>query len=332
MEKDAVLYGGTDPGRVVPTYMIFCESRVKPQDRYQCKNLPGNGSTFDRSDVYIITQNALADNTYMSYIRDHYDLSRPTMTNRTTIAGYSPWRQFVFAKGWTWLDRAHNYPKEPIRIPSPENCSEAFQQFVADWKAGKAPPGADIIVTSDPTCIADSVAFIAAPHAELSAAPRTPNIGRSSVGHRTVGHLSVGHREDANRLHRINTAGSANHGFFVGGVTLMTRSSPGSASSHSPCPAYEESIVCCAMEARRRNTSAVTVTGSATKNGTRRRLKRSRRNAPRRRSITSAAKNPDKVKNTGMRTAWSTAAMTANPLHVEWACTGNQGPMSGTKA
>ena len=144
MEKDAVLYGGTDPGRFVPTYMIFCESRVKPQDRYQDPHLPGNGSTFDRSDVYIITQNALADNTYMSYIRDHYDLSRPNLDNPKTIAEFEPWRQMVFARGWSWLDRAHTFPKEPIRIPTPDDSTKAFQQFVEDWKAGRAPPGADI--------------------------------------------------------------------------------------------------------------------------------------------------------------------------------------------
>ena len=81
MEKDAVLFGGTDPGRYVPTYMIFCESRVPPKDRFRDK-------TFDRSDVYIITQNALADNTYMSYIRDQYDFSRPEATHPDTIAQY----------------------------------------------------------------------------------------------------------------------------------------------------------------------------------------------------------------------------------------------------
>ena len=144
MEKDAVLYGGTDPGRFVPTYMIFCESRVKPGDRFQSPNLPGNGHTFDRSDVYIITQNALADNTYMSYIRDHYDLTRPDLNNPKTIADFASWRQFVFGCGWTWLDRAHTFPKDPIRIPTPDDSTKAFQQFVEDWKAGRAPPGADI--------------------------------------------------------------------------------------------------------------------------------------------------------------------------------------------
>ena len=129
MDKDAVLYGGTDPGRFVPTYMIFCESRVKPQDRYHDKNLPGDGGSFDRSDVYIITQNALADNTYMSYIRDHYDLTRPT--NNVTMLQRA-------------LGRDHTFPVEPIRIPAPDDSTKAFQQFVEDWKAGRAPPGADI--------------------------------------------------------------------------------------------------------------------------------------------------------------------------------------------
>ncbi len=69
MTKDAVLFGGTDPGRFCPTYMIFCDS-FTPQD---C--LPAEDQNFDRRDVYIITQNALADNTYLCYIRAQYDRS-----------------------------------------------------------------------------------------------------------------------------------------------------------------------------------------------------------------------------------------------------------------
>lgn len=67
MTKHAVLYGGTDPGRFCPTYMIFGDSFLKPEHRTD----PG----FDRRDVYIITQNALADNTYLDYIRAHYNRS-----------------------------------------------------------------------------------------------------------------------------------------------------------------------------------------------------------------------------------------------------------------
>jgi tetratricopeptide (TPR) repeat protein len=67
MARDAVLYGGTDPGRFCPTYMIFDESFIAPQNR--------RDPNFDRRDVYIITQNALADNTYLAYIRAHYNRS-----------------------------------------------------------------------------------------------------------------------------------------------------------------------------------------------------------------------------------------------------------------
>jgi len=70
MEKDAILYGGTDPGRFCPTYMIFCES-FTPH-----KQQPVEDQTFDRRDVYIITQNALADGTYLNYIRAHYNRSK----------------------------------------------------------------------------------------------------------------------------------------------------------------------------------------------------------------------------------------------------------------
>ncbi len=68
MEKDAILFGGTDPGRFNPTYMIFCESFTAPKDKPKDEK-------FDRRDVYLITQNALADGTYLSYIRAHYNRS-----------------------------------------------------------------------------------------------------------------------------------------------------------------------------------------------------------------------------------------------------------------
>ncbi len=70
MTRDAVLYGGTDPGRFCPTYMIFCESFTPSKDQ------PVLDQKFDRRDVYIITQNALADGTYLNYIRAHYNRSQ----------------------------------------------------------------------------------------------------------------------------------------------------------------------------------------------------------------------------------------------------------------
>ena len=69
MTKDAILFGGTDPGRFCPTYMIFCDSFIP----HPCQ--PAEDRTFDRRDVYIITQNALADGTYLCYIRAQFNRS-----------------------------------------------------------------------------------------------------------------------------------------------------------------------------------------------------------------------------------------------------------------
>ena len=67
MDRGAILLGGTDPGRFLPTYFIFCESFIDPADK--------RDPDFDRRDVYIITQNALADHHYLPYIRAHYNRS-----------------------------------------------------------------------------------------------------------------------------------------------------------------------------------------------------------------------------------------------------------------
>jgi tetratricopeptide (TPR) repeat protein len=88
MTQGAVFYGGTDPGRFVPTYMIY--------------------SADVRSDVYLITQNALADNTFMNITRDLYG--------------------------------------DTIYIPSVDESNAAFQRYLADVEAGRAPAGADIKV------------------------------------------------------------------------------------------------------------------------------------------------------------------------------------------
>ncbi len=69
MTKDAILFGGTDPGRFCPEYMVYVES-FTPHD---CQ--PVQDQKFDRRDVYIITQNALADGTYLCFIRSHYNRS-----------------------------------------------------------------------------------------------------------------------------------------------------------------------------------------------------------------------------------------------------------------
>ncbi len=88
MTDNAVFFGGTDPGRFVPTYMIY--------------------SAHVRSDVFLITQNALADNTYMNTMRDLY--------------GNDMW------------------------IPTPDDSAKAFQIYVDEVKAGKRPANASLTI------------------------------------------------------------------------------------------------------------------------------------------------------------------------------------------
>ncbi len=86
MTPNAVFFGGTDPGRFVPTYMIY-SARVRP-------------------DVYLITQNALADNTYMNVMRDLYG------------------------------DR--------IWMPSAQDSNQAFQTYINDIRSGRLPQSAAV--------------------------------------------------------------------------------------------------------------------------------------------------------------------------------------------
>ncbi len=85
MTKDAVLFGGTDPGRFCPTYMIFCESFTP----HNCQ--PLQDQHFDRRDVYIITQNALADGTYLEYIRAQFNKSQQIQYDTPFFSGLMRW-------------------------------------------------------------------------------------------------------------------------------------------------------------------------------------------------------------------------------------------------
>jgi thioredoxin-like negative regulator of GroEL len=145
MDRDAVLFGGTDPGRFVPTYMIFVESQAPSRAKTTMAKYPESG-TFDRRDVYIITQNALADSTYMSYIRDHYDYSRPDPNKPETLASRSAWQKALFHFGWKYLKRNEAYPKEPIWIPSDQDTQAAFQQYVAELQSRQRMPGEEVAI------------------------------------------------------------------------------------------------------------------------------------------------------------------------------------------
>jgi len=106
MDKGAVFFGGTDQGRFVPTYMIFCESQQP--DRFK------RDPSFDRRDIYIITQNALADKNYIDYIRDQYD------------DNYRPHHFNAFER---WLGRAHQYPVESLQLPDDLAFQKCYDDF-----------------------------------------------------------------------------------------------------------------------------------------------------------------------------------------------------------
>ena len=90
----SVMVGGSDPGRFVPTYMIFGESGQPAKNK--------RDPSFDRPDLYIITQNALGEKNYMKYLRDQYSSQRPALST-------------AFER---WLGRDSAYPPKPLTLPT----------------------------------------------------------------------------------------------------------------------------------------------------------------------------------------------------------------------
>ena len=121
MDPNAVYYGGTDPGRFVPTYMAFVESqqpdRWKADWALRPEGTAKLGHGFDRRDVTVITQNALCDTYYTTYIREQYDPRfRPT--------SWTPLEK--------WLGRDTAYPKVPVTCVSNDELIDAWDEY-ARW-------------------------------------------------------------------------------------------------------------------------------------------------------------------------------------------------------
>ncbi|NDD82365.1 MAG: hypothetical protein EBZ53_07385 [Verrucomicrobia bacterium] len=125
LPRDSFVYGGTDPGRFVPTYMILSES-FEPTKFKRDPN-------FDRRDLYIITQNALADAFYNQYIRNHYSAERPA------------------PRGWIdrWLGRDKHYPEAHLILPRQEDIMALYQAAIE--KKQKDPRAPD--PNADPTVL-----------------------------------------------------------------------------------------------------------------------------------------------------------------------------------
>ncbi len=108
MARNAVYFGGSDPGRFVPTFMAFVESQ---QDN-RWKREPD----FDRRDVTVITQNALCDTYYAHYIRDQYD---PRF--RPSPKQWTPFER--------WLGRDRAYPDKPVTCVSEGELYESWEEY-----------------------------------------------------------------------------------------------------------------------------------------------------------------------------------------------------------
>ena len=131
LPPDSFVFGGTDPGRFVPTYMVFGESFEKPQDRRDPK--------FDRRDLYIVTQNALADTFYNRYIRSHYTDERPSTFN---------WFERL-------LGRDKTYPKQTLILPHREDIMGIFEVLMQKYQEN---PTTTPNPQSDPVALNSAVA------------------------------------------------------------------------------------------------------------------------------------------------------------------------------
>lgn len=121
LPQGSVIFGGTDAGRFIPTYMILGESSLPANQRID--------PAFDRRDLYIVTQNGLNDRYYLDYIRDQYAPDRPKAR--------TPFEH--------WLGRDTAYPGEPLIFPSLEEMQAIRQKAAAEARSsGEEVSGVDI--------------------------------------------------------------------------------------------------------------------------------------------------------------------------------------------
>lgn len=116
LPRDSFFFGGTDPGRFVPTFMIFGESFEDPKNK--------RDPNFDRRDLYIVTQNALADGFYNQYIRSQYSKERPAVFNALE----------------RWLGRDQVYPSGLLILPGREDLIHFYQNEIQRFQRNPGAP------------------------------------------------------------------------------------------------------------------------------------------------------------------------------------------------
>jgi len=200
MDRNTILFGGTDPGRFCPTYSIFCDSFIP----HSCQ--PEQDQKFDRRDCYLITQNALADGTYLDYLRAQYNRSKqidPPFfsrlfrylcgilhlgapggvvmdgadmgagdTGNALLEGISHLLDNTLDTWFTaWgahvekYRRARGvYPSAEIYIPSPADSEKCFQDYTEDvgrrQQLGQLKPGEDVHIDNGRVQVSGQVAVM----------------------------------------------------------------------------------------------------------------------------------------------------------------------------
>jgi tetratricopeptide (TPR) repeat protein len=183
MTRNTILFGGTDPGRFNPTYMIFCESFIP----HSCQ--PKEDQKFDRRDVYLITQNALADGTYLDYLRSQYFRSAqhdppffrelikyvlgiPFGPNNTLVNDLANAAYYVldvpFTKFGAHVEarrRAEGvYPPAEIYIPSPEDLQLCYDTYREDFQRraelGQLQPGEGVQTSGNQMAISGQISVM----------------------------------------------------------------------------------------------------------------------------------------------------------------------------
>jgi tetratricopeptide (TPR) repeat protein len=186
MDRNTILFGGTDPGRFCPTYSIFCDSFIP----HSCQ--PAQDQKFDRRDCYLITQNALADGTYLDYLRAQYNRSKQidppffSELSKYTFGLFlgagnadSGLTSVVNSALYNVLDRpftawgAHVekyrrargvYPPAEIYIPSPEDSQKCFEDYTQDVgrrsQLGQLKPGEDVHIDNGRVQVSGQVAVM----------------------------------------------------------------------------------------------------------------------------------------------------------------------------
>ena len=186
MARDTVVFGGTDPGRFCPTYMIFCESFIP----HRCQ--PEQDQKFDRRDCYLITQNALADGTYLDYLRSQYNRSKQidppffselskyvfglafgpatadsgifSLVNKslyyTLDVPFTKWGAYVEA----YRRKDGVYPPNEIYIPSVADSQKCFEEYTQDVarraQLNQLAPGEDVHIDNGRVQVSGQVAVM----------------------------------------------------------------------------------------------------------------------------------------------------------------------------